>query len=91
MSQNQKNSKRTSSKKGVNIDKAIEKFLKAERNKNKEIGPSTQVGRSYAGATVFGKTSVVGMMVLKKNIMEESDSEADEYWITFMASIRHED
>lgn len=41
MSQNQKNSKRDSSQKGVNIDKAIEKFLEAESNKNKEIGSST--------------------------------------------------
>lgn len=91
LSQNHKISKRTSSKKGVNFDKAIEKFLESERNKNKEIGSFTQVGGSSIGATVSGKTLVTRMKAIKKNLMEESDLEADKDWITFLASIRHED
>lgn len=91
MTQNQKNSKRTSSKGGVNIVKAIEKFLEDERNKNKETGSSAQVGGSFDGASVSRKTLVTRMKVVKKNIMEESDSEADKDWITFPTLIRHED
>lgn len=83
MSQNQKKYKKTTSRKGINIDKAIERFLEAKGNKNKGGGSTaptnveTHVAPSI-GTSENRKTYISKMKTLKKKPVQKSDSNVDE-------------
>lgn len=97
MSQNHENSKKTSYMKGVTIDKAIERFLEDEnkkKKKNKEVGSYSLAtskrphDETSTRAFVFGKTSITRMNIVKKTLIEDTDSKANDDKATFMDSIR---
>lgn len=72
--------------------KAVEIFLEAKKNKNNGMCSSSSANglkthtRTSGGTTVTGNKSVTKMKSLKKRIIQahDSDSEADEYWVTYM-------
>ncbi|CAI8606823.1 unnamed protein product [Vicia faba] len=77
--ENQESFKRTSSQKGININKEMERFLEVEKKNKKEDGSSAHacVGGSHGGpstrAIVSRKTSIMRMKTVKKKFVEESD------------------
>lgn len=96
MSQNSKNPNMRSSTKGININKAIDIFPQAEKNKTKGVcsTSSTNVvdthGGPSVGTSVTRKTFVTKMKTLKKKLVQESDSDVDEDWVTFVDLVQDE-
>lgn len=84
MSQNSKNPKIRSSNRGININKAIDIFPKAEKNKTRGVGYTSFAnimdidGGPSDRLSVIGKTFVINMKTFKKNLVQESDSDTDE-------------
>lgn len=93
MSQNCKNPKTHSFAKGININKAIDTFLVAEKNRTKGVSSTSYTnvmdthGGPLVGTSVTRKTYVTNMKTLKKEHVQESDSYIDEDWVTFVDSV----
>lgn len=74
----------------INTSKSIEITEKAKEKNNKKVGSSSHAsvegphGGPSSGTTITRKTSVIKMNIMKKNRVQDSDSDADDDWVTFM-------
>lgn len=81
-----------SSNKEININKDINIFLKVDKNKMKGVGSTSSTNvmethaRSFVRASMIGKKSATKTKILKKELMQESDSYTDEDLVNFMDS-----